>query len=107
MKGDICPGNIENKDGKLIIEKGRLVTSRHIRLLKDSNVDSISADVASIEGYITSKPVIDPNTGEIFVDANVVLTREIIDNITELEELKEFLFYILMILIAVHTLRIH
>ena len=84
LKGDICPGNIENKDGKLIIEKGRLVTSRHIRLLKDSNVHSISADVESIEGYITSKPVIDPNTGEIFVDANVVLTREIIDNITEL-----------------------
>ena len=61
---DIMAGN------KVIVERGRRITARHIRQLDDAGVEYLAVPEEYLLGRRLAKNVVDTETGEVLVDCN-------------------------------------
>src|SRR5690606_21738738 len=61
-----------------LIEEGRRITARHIRLLEKANVDQMEVPSEYLLGRALAKDVIDTNTGEVLFECNSEITNEIL-----------------------------
>ncbi len=77
LRGEIAPFEIE-KGGKVIVEKGRRITMRHISQLEAAKLKKLSIPAEYLLGKILAKSVINPETGEIVANANDIITADII-----------------------------
>ena len=66
---------------KLIIERGRRITARHVNEMKKASTNSLVVPVDYLEGKTISHDVIDKDTGELLAAANDELTLELIENL--------------------------
>ena len=66
---------------KLIIERGRRITARHVNEMKKSSIDSLVIPMDYLEGKILSHDIVDEETGELFAAANDELTIELIESL--------------------------
>ena len=66
-------------NGKVIVEEGRRITARHVRLLEEAGVKRLAVPVEYLEGKILAHDVADPNTGEVLASANDVLTTALVE----------------------------
>jgi len=69
--------------GKVIVEEGRRITARHVRLLEEAGVKRLAIPVEYLEGKILAHDVADPNTGEVLASANDVLTTALVQRFVE------------------------
>ena len=76
MRGDVASFDIADRKGNLIIEAGRRISARHIRLLKASGLKRLDVPREYMLNRVTAKNIIDPSTGEILLDCNSHLTEE-------------------------------
>jgi DNA-directed RNA polymerase subunit beta len=77
LRGEIAPFEIK-KAGKVIVEKGRRITVRHIGLLEKANIKKLEVPTDYMLGKVLAKTVINQDTGEILANANDVITPEIL-----------------------------
>lgn len=77
LRGEIAPFEIK-KAGKVIVEKGRRITVRHIALLEKAKVNKLEVPADYLIGKVLAKTVANPETGEILANANDVLTADIL-----------------------------
>jgi DNA-directed RNA polymerase subunit beta len=77
LRGEIAPFEIK-KAGKVIVEKGRRITVRHIQLLEKAKVDSLDVPADYLFGKVLAKTIIDKNSGEILANANDLITNDIL-----------------------------
>ncbi|MCY4471244.1 MAG: DNA-directed RNA polymerase subunit beta [Kistimonas sp.] len=77
LRGEAAGFDIRDSDGSVIVEQGRRVTARHIRLLEAANVRRLTAPAEFILGKTLARPVVHPQTGEILAECNTELTSEI------------------------------
>ena len=68
---------------KMIAERGKRITARHVNEMKKSSTDSLIVPIEYLEGKILSHDIIDEETGEILAAANEILTAELIEQLIE------------------------
>ena len=59
---------------KVIVEEGRRITARHVRMLEEAGVKRLAVPPDYLQGKILAHDVADGETGEVLAKANEVLT---------------------------------
>ncbi|WP_150306304.1 DNA-directed RNA polymerase subunit beta [Pseudomonas saliphila] len=83
LRGEIATFDIQDEKGKVIVEKGRRVTARHINQLEKAGITSLSVPFDYIIGRTIAKTIVHPSTGEILVECNTEVTPEVISNLAK------------------------
>jgi len=83
MRGDVATFDIADKKGKVIVEIGRRVTARHVRLLEESGIKRLDVPREYLIDRVIGKDVVDEASGEIVVPCNTLITDEVIDRLLE------------------------
>jgi len=65
-------------DGKVLVEKDRRITARHIRALDKAGVKSLDLPVEALYGKVLAHDIVDEESGEIIAHANDELTEELV-----------------------------
>ena len=82
LRGETLSVDIKVRN-KVYVPAGKRITARHIRELSTSKVSEIKLDDEYLVGKITSKDIINQDTGEVLVEANTVITNEVIELLRE------------------------
>ncbi len=77
LRGEIAPFEIK-KSGKVIVEKGRRITVRHIAQLEKAKIKNLDVPSDYLLGKVLAKTVINKDTGEILANANDIITNDIL-----------------------------
>lgn len=77
LRGETASFNIE-VDGVIYVEKGRRITTNHIRKLKKDGILKIIVPMDYIVGKVVIKDYFDKNTGDLIVSANTTISSEIL-----------------------------
>src|SRR6476659_5779803 len=78
LRGEIARFDITDKDGKVIVEKDKRITARHVRQIEQSETKFISVPEDYIVGRMLARNVVDAETGEILAKANDELTEALL-----------------------------
>jgi len=78
LRGEIATFDIKDDKGKVIVEKGRRVTARHINQLEKAGINSLEVPFEYVIGRTIAKPVVHPATGEILVECNAEITPDVV-----------------------------
>ena len=89
LRGDVATFDITDNDGSVIVEGGRRVTARHVRMLQESGMTSLEVPRDYLLDRVLAKDLIDESTGEVAVPCNSVISEETLDRLFELN-IKEF-----------------
>ncbi len=82
LKGQRAVKDIKNPDtGEVAVKKGRMFSKRALKQLSDSSLSMLPVSDEEIEGRITAHTLVDPGTGEVILEANVVIDGEIFEKI--------------------------
>ncbi len=87
MVGKIAPSDIKGSQG-IIIETGKRITARHIRLIESSKLKTLEVPKESLFGQTIAEDIIDPASGEIAIACNTLIDEEVLLKLSELK-LKE------------------
>ena len=87
MVGKIAPSDIKGTQG-VIIEAGKRITARHIRLIESSKIKTLEVPKESLFNQTIAEDIVDPATGEIAISCNTLIDEEVLLKLTELK-LKE------------------
>ncbi|WWP00920.1 MAG: DNA-directed RNA polymerase subunit beta [Candidatus Dasytiphilus stammeri] len=71
-----------NLNGTVYIEKGRRITSRHIRLLEKSGLKNIEVPYEYLIGKVIARNYIYENTGEVLCMANTEISLDLLQKLT-------------------------
>lgn len=80
LRGEIAPFEIK-KASKVIVEKGRRITVRHIAQLEKANINKLEVPADYLIGKVLAKAIVDMQTGEILANANDVITADVLKKI--------------------------
>lgn len=69
--------------GELIVEQGRRITARHIKLMEKSNMQDLVVPRDYLIGKTLAKHIINVSTGEFIAQANDEITAELLDQLPE------------------------
>src|SRR5580692_9846430 len=70
------PAHAVIHNGEEIAHSGRKITAHTIKAIRAAGIDRIEVETAELDGALTAADVIDLNTGEVIVEANVELTAD-------------------------------
>jgi len=82
LRGETATFTIKIGD-EVIVEEGRRVTARHVRVLEQKNVTRLEVPKEYMIGKILAHDVFNTDTGEILAKANETLTIATIDKLIE------------------------
>ncbi|VFM95062.1 MAG: DNA-directed RNA polymerase subunit beta [Candidatus Kentron sp. G] len=78
LRGETLDFDITSTRGKVIVESGRRITSRHIRLMKEAGITTLRVPDEYAFGKVMAHDVFDEETGEILAKVNDELNPEAI-----------------------------
>jgi DNA-directed RNA polymerase subunit beta len=81
LRGEIAISDITNKEGKVVVEKDRRISLRHIRQLEKEGVNKLTVAADYIYGKVTGDPIVDLTTGEVIVEANTEVTPDVLNKL--------------------------
>ena len=93
MVGKIAPSDIKGNQG-VIIEAGKRITARHIRLIESSKIKTLDVPKESLFNQIIAEDIIDPATGEIAIACNTLIDEEVLIKLSELKSKEVNVLYI-------------
>ena len=77
LRGEIASFEVK-KAGKVIIEKGRRITARHVMQLEKAAIKTLEVPADYIFGKVLAKAVIHSETGEVLGNANDLITGDML-----------------------------
>jgi DNA-directed RNA polymerase subunit beta len=83
LRGEIAFGDITNKSGKVIVEKGRRISARYISQLEKAGIDKLEVSAEYLYGKVIGKSIVDKETGEVIAEANSEITAELLNKLTK------------------------
>jgi DNA-directed RNA polymerase subunit beta len=86
LRGETASFEIKTKSGKVIVEKERRITARHIREIEKAGLTLLTVPAEFLIGKVVAKDIVDivdEETGEILFPANTEITEELLEKITE------------------------
>jgi DNA-directed RNA polymerase subunit beta len=85
LRGEVASFDIVGPNGKTIVETGRRITARHVRLIEDSGLKKLAVPRDYLLEQVTAKDIIDESTGEVAIPCNSIITEEVIEKLFELK----------------------
>ena len=82
LRGEVLSEEIKVKN-KVIVEAGKRVTARHVKLLRDSGEKEISFSNEYLLGKFTSKDIFDEETGEVTLACNSEIDEDVLSLLSE------------------------
>jgi len=82
LRGETATFTIKVGD-EVIVEEGRRVTARHVRMLEQKNVSRLEVPKEYLIGKVLAHDVFNTETGEILAKANEILTLAVADKLIE------------------------
>ena len=76
LKGETFDFDIKDADGKVLIEAGRRVNMRSIKLIEQAGLKALMVPYEYMIGQALAKDIVDHATGEILFPANTEITQE-------------------------------
>jgi len=70
------PAHAVLHNGEEIAHSGRKITAHTLKAIRAAAIDKIEVEAAELDGALTASDVVDLNTGEVVVEANVELTAD-------------------------------
>ena len=89
LKGEVARFDINDSEGKLIVGKDKRINARHIKLMEEGGMRSITVPEDFLLGRALAKDIIDADTGEVVARANDELTEELLGALRD-AEVREF-----------------
>lgn len=84
LRGEIASFDIiVPESGELIVEQGRRITARHIKLMEKSNMHDLIVPREYLVGKILAKNIINIETGEFLAKANDEVTENLLNQLPE------------------------
>ncbi|MCA1850852.1 MAG: DNA-directed RNA polymerase subunit beta, partial [Beggiatoa sp.] len=84
LRGETLSFDIADEEGRVIVEKDRRITMRHVSALHKAGLSEMRVPREYLVGKVVATDVVDTSTGEIVVQANAVLTGEILDKLIDI-----------------------
>jgi len=78
LKGELAVTTLSDKKGNVIVEQGRRISARHIRLLEKAGIKELEVPVEYLLNKALHKDYIDESTGEVIASANEAMTPELL-----------------------------
>ena len=82
LRGEMTVFDIKH-EGEVLVEEGRRVTAKHIRMMTKANVTEIEVPKEYLYGKILSHNIVDESTGELVANVNDELTEELVQKLLE------------------------
>lgn len=83
LRGEVTSFDILDGKGKVLVESGRRITARHVRLLSESGLKEMNVPNDYLLDKILAKDIPNPATGEVLFEANTTITDEVIASMLE------------------------
>ncbi|MCE2423758.1 MAG: DNA-directed RNA polymerase subunit beta [Pseudomonadales bacterium] len=83
LRGDVATFDIKGADSEVLLEVGRRVTARHVRLLERSGLRRLDVPRDYLLERVIARDIVDKETGEIIVPCNTNISDEILDKLVE------------------------
>ena len=83
LRGEVASFDIVDDKGKVIVESGRRITARHVRLLSESGLKEMHVPNDYLLDKIIAKDIPNPATGEVLFEANTTITDEVAASLLE------------------------
>src|SRR5690242_19398980 len=75
LRGDIARFDIVTKNGKVIVQKDKRITVKHVREMQQAGIDKLAVPEDFLLGRVLAHNVIDKETGEVLALANDEVTE--------------------------------
>ena len=89
LRGEVLSFPVRNKKGKIIVEEGRRITSRHIRQMESAGLTELKVTDDFVIGTSLALDAINEETGEIIAACNTVIGPELLKRMAD-EGIREF-----------------
>ena len=83
LRGEVARFDLVGKDGKVLVQKDKRITARHIRELSDAGIKKIAVPGDYIVGRMLAENVVNKDTGEILASANDEITEDLFNKLLE------------------------
>lgn len=87
LRGEMAAFDITLND-KLLVEKGRRVTARHIRELEKAKIKELEVPFDYLLGKVIAKDLFDEATGEVIALANDEITADLLEKLVESKQVE-------------------
>jgi DNA-directed RNA polymerase subunit beta len=94
LRGESALFEIKDKKGKVIVESGKRITARHVKLISDAGVKSMEVPDDYLIGKIVAHNIVDTDSGEVLADANAEITEELLAALREAKIKKLEILYV-------------
>jgi DNA-directed RNA polymerase subunit beta len=79
MRGEVASFDILAKGKKVIVQKDKRITAKHIREMQEAKIDQLEVPEDFLLGRILAQNIVDKETGEVVALANDEITEETLD----------------------------
>ncbi|NIP18020.1 MAG: DNA-directed RNA polymerase subunit beta [Xanthomonadales bacterium] len=83
LRGDTALFDIKDKKGKVIVERGKRITARHVKLIEDAGIKALEVPDDYLHGKVIAQAIVDKETGELLADCNAEITEELLASLRE------------------------
>jgi len=83
LRGESALFDITDKKGKVIVENGKRITARHVKLIEKEKMKALQVPDEYLMSKIVSHTIIDKESGELLADANAEITEELLLKLRE------------------------
>ena len=83
LRGEVAAFDIKDSKGKIIVETGKRITARHVRLMQESQISHLQVAPDYLIGQVLAKDLVDPSSGEVVAACNSIVDDELLSKIME------------------------
>ena len=83
LRGEVATFDIRDGSGEVLVETGRRVTARHVRVLERSGPNRLDVPREYLLGRVLARDMVAKETGEIVAPCNTEVTDELLDQLVE------------------------
>jgi DNA-directed RNA polymerase subunit beta len=83
LRGESALVDIADKKGEVIVETGKRITARHVKLIENAKIKALQVPDDYLLGKIIAHSIIDKESGELLADANAEITEELLQQLRE------------------------
>ncbi|MBS0350487.1 MAG: DNA-directed RNA polymerase subunit beta [Proteobacteria bacterium] len=81
LRGELAVIDIKTNKGDVIIEVGRRISARHVRLMEKAGLNQLEVPVEYLINKVIAEAIVDPNTGEVLAQAGQDVTLDLLNQL--------------------------
>ena len=81
LRGEMARFDVVGKDGKVVVQRDKRITAKHVRELVEGGVKRIAVPADYIVGRALATNIVDTATGEVLARANDEITDELLEKL--------------------------